>query len=239
MKEHFRTQGIFLKETPHREADYFFTIYTKKYGLISALGKSIRKINSKLRGGAQLFYFSEIEFIEGKNYKILIDSSSLNRFENILENVNRLGVAHRISEVITNFIKGEEKDEALWNLILQSFKGLNNKKIDSKILFFFFLWNFLSLLGYKPQLKNCIKCRNKLEPEKLSFNYQEGGVVCKDCSGKIKNEVKINPNIVKIIRLFLSHNLEILSHVSIPKDKLDDLEELSKKYYLYILESTR
>ena len=239
MKSHFRTQGIFLKETPHREADYFFTIYTKEYGLISALGRSIRKIDSKLRGGAQLFYLSEVEFIEGKNYNILIDASSLDRFENILENVNRLGVAYRISEIVTDFIKGEEKDEALWNLFLQSFKGLNNKEIDPNILFFFFLWNFLSLLGYRPQLKNCARCGKDLEPKGLCFSFKDGGVVCEECSGKMKREVKISPNIVKIIRLFLRQKLEILSHINIPKDNLDNLEEISKKYHLYILESTR
>jgi len=228
-----------LKETPHREADYFFIIYTKEYGLISALGRSIRKIDSKLRGGAQLFYLSDIEFIEGKNYKILVDTSTLNRFENILENVNRLGVAYRISEVATNFIKGEEEDKALWNLFLKSFKGLNNKEINPKILFFFFLWNFLSLLGYQPQLKNCAGCGKELKPEGLCFSFQAGGVVCKNCSGKIDKEVKINPNIVKIIRLFLRQKLEILSHINIPKDNLDNLEEISKKYHLYILESTR
>lgn len=239
MKEHFRTKGIFLKKMPHREADYFFTIYTKEYGMISALGKSIRKIDSKLRGGAQLFFFSEIEFIEGKNYKILIDTSSLSRFENILNNLNRLGVAYRISEVANDFIKGEEKDKALWSLFIQSFKGLDNKKINPNILFFFFLWNFLSLLGYRAQLKNCTRCGKKLEPKGLSFSFSDGGVVCKECSGKIEKEVKINPNIVKIIRLFLRQNLEILTHINIPDKDLEELEEISKKYNLYILESTK
>lgn len=239
MKTHFRTKGIFLKENPHREADYFFTIYTKEYGIISVLGKSIRKINSKLRGGAQLFYLSEVEFIEGSNYKILIDSSSISRFKNILNDLNRLGVAYRISEVAINFLREEEEDKALWDLFIQSFNGLNNKKINPNILFFFFLWNFLSLLGYRPQLKNCPRCGKKLKPEGLVFNFKAGGVVCKECSGKIEKEIKIDKNLVKIIRLFLKRNLKMLSHINIPEKHLDSLEEISKKYYLYILESTK
>ena len=73
MAIHYRTQGFILKKTDRGEADQILTIYTKDFGKLEILGKAIRKIKSKLRSGADLFYFSEIEFIQGKAYKTLTD----------------------------------------------------------------------------------------------------------------------------------------------------------------------
>ena len=83
MAVHYRTQGFVLRKTDLREADQVFSIYTKDFGKLKILGKAIRKIKSKLRSGADLFYLSELEFIQGKAYKTLTDAIALNKFKNI------------------------------------------------------------------------------------------------------------------------------------------------------------
>jgi len=65
---HYRTQGLILKKEDQGEADLLFTIYTKDFGKLEILGRAIRKISSKLRSGAEIFYLSEVEFIQGKIY---------------------------------------------------------------------------------------------------------------------------------------------------------------------------
>ncbi len=65
----YRTQGIILGKVDRGESDRLFTIYTKDYGIINLLARSERKIKSKLRSGLELFYLSEIEFIQGKAQK--------------------------------------------------------------------------------------------------------------------------------------------------------------------------
>ncbi|MBU2635445.1 recombination protein O N-terminal domain-containing protein, partial [Patescibacteria group bacterium] len=59
MTVHYRTQSFILEKTDLREADQVFTIYAKDFGKLKILGKAIRKIKSKLRPGAELFYLSE------------------------------------------------------------------------------------------------------------------------------------------------------------------------------------
>ena len=70
----YRTKGFIFKKEDRGEADQLFTIYTKDFGKLEILGKAIRKISSKLRSGAETFYLSEIEFIQGKTYKTLTDA---------------------------------------------------------------------------------------------------------------------------------------------------------------------
>ena len=148
---HHRSLGLIIKKEDRGEADQVFTVYTKDFGKLEILGKSIRKISSKLRSGADIFYLSEIEFIQGKGYKTLTDALPVEKFKNLKEDLSRLKIAYQIAEVADDFIVGQETDERVWNLFLKSFKKINDPKFlveNLEELYRYFLFNFLSLLGY-------------------------------------------------------------------------------------------
>ena len=51
---HYRTQCLILKKENQGEADQLFCVFCKNFGKLEILGKSIRKISSKLRQGAEI-----------------------------------------------------------------------------------------------------------------------------------------------------------------------------------------
>jgi len=255
MFAHYRTQGFILKKTDRGEADRIFTIYTKDFGKLEILAKAERKIKSKLKGGLELFYLSEIEFIQGKTHKTLTDAILIENFPILRKNLERLPIAYRISEVLDNLIKGQEADEKTWNLLNETFQKLNNQQSTSnnqQLLYYYFLWNLLSILGYQPELYNCSLCQKKLLPEKLYLNLKEGGIICQSCFKKLKlvEEDKssssplaaarvgkeIDSETVKILRIILEKNWPILSKLKIEAKYLKSLELFSKSYFSFICE---
>ena len=136
-----RTQGIILEKEDYKEADQFFTVYTKDFGKIRILGKGIRKISSKLRSGMDVFYFSEIEFIQGRNYKTLVDAVLIDKFKNIRTDLEKTVIAYKILEVFDELIRGEEKDKKAWDLLSQSLKYLDDGK-EQRMVYYYFFWNF-------------------------------------------------------------------------------------------------
>ena len=115
----------------------------------------MRKITSKLRGGLGLFYLSALEFIQGKTQKTLVDALVLNPYIHIRQDLRKLKVVHRISEVFEGIVKGQERDEKLWRLLQEVFDSLNREECDEDHLRFvghYFIWNLLSLAGYKPEV---------------------------------------------------------------------------------------
>ncbi len=227
MAVHYRTQGFVLKKNDLREADQVFSIYTQDFGKLKILGKAIRKIKSKLRAGAGLFYLSEIEFIQGKTYKTLTDAIVIDKFKNTRKDLERLKIAYQIAETADNLISGQEKDEKIFNLLNEVFSILNNCKL--KIVYYYFLWNLLSILGYQIDLYNCAVCQKKLVPQKLCFNSEEG-IICSECSGNLKDKSEISPDIIKILRLFLGKNQNILSRLKIQDLHKKELENISENY---------
>jgi len=236
---HYRTQGFVLKKKDLGEADRLFTIFTKEFGKLEILGKAIKKIGSKLRGGMELFYLSDIEFIQGKTHKTLTDAILIDSFQNLRKDLKRLKIVQDISEMIDSLIKGEEKDEKIWNLLKDTLEELNRISLSIKecwLTYYYFLWNFLSVLGYKPQLNFCSICQKKLIQKNIYFSKKEGGTICSICFEKTKEGKKVLPDVVKILRLFLEKNPNFLKKLKIKKEYQKTVKELSKDYLEYIKE---
>ncbi len=233
----YRTQGFILKKNDLREADQVFVVYTKDFGKLKILGKAIRKIKSKLRAGIDLFYLSEIEFIQGKNHKTLTDAIVIEKFKNIRESPEKIKIAYKIAEAADNLIRGEEQDEQVWVLLAEVFNKLkieNLLKIENwklKIIYYYFLWNLLAILGYQIDLYHCVKCQEKLIPGLMNFSSENNGIVCLRCSDdSTKDKILISAETIKIFRLFLDQNWKILSRLKIEKEQRKELEEVSQSH---------
>ena len=205
---HYRTRGFILKKADRGEADRIFTVYTKDFGKLEILGKAIRKISSKLRPGAEIFYFSEIEFIQGKTHKILTDAILIEKFENLKNNLNKLKIAYKISQVLDNLVFGQEPDEKIWQLLEETFRKLNKLEITGpklELLYYYFFWNLISLLGYQPEISNCTIWGRK-----------------------------INCDTAKIIKVILRKDWQILPRLKLEPSHLKLLKNVSKWYRIKI-----
>ncbi len=234
---HYRSRGFILKKENRGESNQLFTIYTKRFGKLEILGKAIRKISSKLRSGIDIFYLSDIEFIQGKTHKTLTDAILIEKFENIRKNLRKLKIASKISEVFNELVKGQERDEKLWNLLDEIFNKLNNFQFtiyNLQLLYFYFLWNFLSILGYEPELYKCSICQKKLATGNLYFNPGEGGVVCGSCFRKNRQDKYIEQETIKIIRIFLKKDWQTAKKLKVNSDDLRALKIISDYFFLFI-----
>lgn len=232
-----RTKGFVFKKSDRTEADRIFSVFTEDYGRVEIFGKAIRKINSKLKGGIDILCFSEVEFIQGKNNRTLTGATKIKRFDDISKNFEKLKIAYRITDVMDSFLKGQEKDENIFELLNEIFEKLNSSQLsieNQQLIYYYFLWNFLSLLGYHPQVYKCAECSFKLESEKLYFSNRDGGVICEKCFNINKNAKKINDNFVKVIRLFLKKDWQVLSRLKIDESLKITMESISENYFNYL-----
>jgi len=239
---HYRTQGFILKKINRGEADRIFTIYTKDFGKLDLLAKAERKIKSKLRAGLESFCLSEIEFIQGKIHKTLTDTILINNFKNLRGDLKKLEIAHQISDLMDNLLKGEEADPKIWQLLNETFEALN-KSSESQVLgsmiYYYFLWNLLSVLGYQVELYYCSICQKKITPQNISFSLKEGGLVGEECQDKTKSSQSISPDTVKTLRIILRKDLVILRRLKVDNQTLKELNRISNYYLLGVLEQIK
>lgn len=231
----YRAQGFILKKVDRGEADQLLTVYTKDFGRLEILAKAVRKISSKLRSGTGIFYLSEAEFIQAKTHKTLIDAIAIEKFENLRKDFKKLKIAYKIAEIFNELVRGQEKDENLWRLLSETFQKLNALNLKSyALVYYYFVWNLLSILGYEPQLYNCALCQRKLEPQKLFFNPKEGGLICQNHDKELKLSKEIGLEAAKILRLILKKDWPILARLKMDKLNPKSLDEITKEHLSYI-----
>lgn len=256
--QHYRTKGIFLKKEDRGEADQLFTIFTEDFGKLEVLGRAIRKIKSKLRSGTGLFYFSEIEFIQGRNYKTLTDAILIDKFKDLRENEQKVAIAFQITQTADLLFGKEESDQKIWQLLLRAFQDLSicQETLACQLVRWYFLWNIFSVAGYKPELYHCAVCQKKLLPETFFFVPEEGGVVCWSCLAQLKREKEeqkkelgeknvafsanwreIKVDTVKLLRMFLKEPPAIVAKLKVGTRATQNLKDISEFFFCFLKES--
>lgn len=240
MTLHHRTTGFVFRKENILEADRTFSVFTKEFGRIEVFAKAIRKINAKLKSNIEIFYILDIEFVQGKHKKTLTEAVLKEKFKNIEQIPEKLESAYKIANVLDSFVKGGEKDEQLWNFIIDIFQKLNTVALTTnnrELLYYYFIWNFISILGYGPELSICTVCREKLNPYTLYFSNKEGGIICKRCAVAKRDGIKITSDILKVLRLMTHKEWDIISKLKMEISSQKLLEEISNSCYLYLLHS--
>jgi len=226
-----------FKKEPKSESDEIFTLYTKDFGRLEVLAKGIKKIKSKLRGNIDLFYLSEIEFIQGKTYKTLTDALLIEKFGNIRKSLLRLKLIFAISDLLDKLLIEQEKDRRVWNLLMENLSEIDNKEIRFSVIrlcYYYFFWKLISILGYKPELYTCSLCKKRVKPDKIYFSLKEGGLVCKNCFPKIEEAEKIRPETVKILRILIEKDISILKKIKTEDKYFKELELVTKNFLSFL-----
>lgn len=242
----YRTEAFIFNKKDFLETDRFFYVFSKDFGFLELLAKGERKINSKLRNCLEVFYLSNIEFVQGKKYKTITGCEIINNFSFIKKSFQKLKISFKISQLLKDFLKFEEEDKKIFDLIVSTFNKLNEKNDDilkEEMIYQFFFWKFLSILGYKPEINNCLICQKKLTSEMKYFYFseKEGGIICKKCFLKLKDKtktMKVNKEILAILNLILKeNNFSKLEKIKINKKQISDLNKISLKFYSFVLEN--
>jgi len=211
----YRTTGLVFGKTDKNETDQSISVFTKDFGRLEITAKAVRKITSKLRAGVDVFYLSEVEFIQGKNNKTLTDAAKIKKF-------NCTNISRQIATDLDRFVKGQEKDEQIFNLVIETLE----KRENSRLLYQYFFWNFLALQGFRLSIENCATCHSKINPYNIYFSAKDGGALCKNCFNRTRSCKKINSDVVKILKLIFNKEWGIVSRLKVEQYSKDLLKEV-------------
>ena len=207
MASYYRTQGVVLAKEDRGEADRLFTVFTKDFGKLRLRAVSERKITSKLRGGLELFYCSEIAFVQGRTYKTITDTVLLESFPKLRADIQGMRVMNRVAEIADEIIKGQEQDQRIWNLLGETFWLLNRPSLNAaerNLAAYYFLWNLLDITGYGPSASNL---------------------------------AKLDQNTAWLVEMFLRKNVAALQSVSQKDINERLLKEISQEYLSKVLQN--
>lgn len=233
----YRSQGFILQTETRGEADRVLQVFTRKFGKVAVLARAVRRLNSKLKSSTELFCLVEIEFIQGKSGKTLIDTAVLEKFQNVKKDLLKLRLAASFSRIFCSLVRGGQPDRALWALLADFFQLLDREDFaaDKAFLFHqFFFWNLLRHLGYKPELYRCFSCSKMIAPQKIHWSNISGGLVCPACSSVAAKTEMISAETVKVLRLLIKREWGTVKRIKLLPGIQSELKTIGQKYLSFI-----
>jgi len=231
----YKTEAIVLKRANLGEADNIITLYTPNLGKIRAVAKGSRRPKSKVGGHLDLLTQSSMLLAQGQNLDVITQCQTIQSFLPLRSDLWRTSCAIYLAELVDQFTPEHVENYPVYKLLQNALLWLCEARNKELVLRHFEL-HLLSLLGYQPELYQCLVCRSKLAPEKNFFSASGGGVLCNNC---VRNEPIVRPLSVeslKVMRFILTGDYTAVSRLRINAELSYEMEQLLREYIRYLLE---
>jgi DNA repair protein RecO len=127
----YHTLAIVVKKELINETDANVVLYTKELGKLEIIAKGVKKLLSKFGGHLEPLNLIEATII-AVNHKHLTSVLTHNNFFHIRKNYTRLENALRMMAIFNEAIVSSEKDDFLWENILNYLNKLNQAAVFSE-----------------------------------------------------------------------------------------------------------
>jgi DNA repair protein RecO (recombination protein O) len=231
----YQTEAIILKKIKLGEADRILTLYTPDYGKIEGVAKGVRRPKSKMAGHLELLTYSQVRLARGRNLDTIIGSQTLDSFMPLKNDLWLTSYGLYASELVNQFTVSHVANKDLFQLLLETLRRISQAD-NTELTLRYFEVHLLGLVGYQPQLQECVSCRIEIKPVVNVFCSSAGGILCPNCKYEHQASFAISVDALKVLRLFQKSSFEIVSRLKVRLDLSQELKAAMASYIRYLLE---
>jgi DNA repair protein RecO (recombination protein O) len=231
-----KTEGIVIHSADFGESDKLVTFFTKHFGKLKGIAKSAKKSKKRFAGTLEIFSHVNINFFEKENLSLArIESCSLiDSFSKIHDSLERVTYGSYFVELVNEMVGEREKNRRIFNLLFYFLRLLNGRNVSEELLRIYEI-RLLTLLGYQPQLDQCIICQGDIATEIHNwFSLKKGGVVCPRCHRGIE-DLPISLGTSLILKTARSYPLSKITRVKFTTQALKESRQILSNFVEYQL----
>lgn len=230
-----RTGALVLRHMEMGEADRLLTLFTEKQGKMRAIAKGVRKLRSRKAGHLEPFTHVNLQLARGRNLPIITQAETIDAFLVIRENLESLGHASYVIELVDRFTFEGEENSSIFRLVIQTLHRLQAAE-DPDLVLRYYEMRLLDLLGFRPELQQCVICERPVAAEDQYFSAEHGGVICPRCGSNATGTRPISVNALRYLRHFQRSSFE-QARIAEPRAAVHtEMEILMHHYLTYLLE---
>ncbi len=231
----YRTHAIVIGHTEFGEADRMIRLFTLDMGKITAVAKGIRKIRSRKAGHLEPFTQVDLFLAKGRNLDIITQAETIDAHLGIRDDLQRVAFASYIIEVLDRFTYEEGENVGMYKLLANTLGRLEDRANIETVVHFYEM-RLLDLLGFRPQLFECIDCNEKIIDQDQFFSPLAGGIACPKCGGGRPEAWVIKRDVLRFIRHLQRSKWQMVEEMVIPEKIELGLADLIERYLTYLLE---
>ena len=183
------SEAIVLRTYPMREADLLVTLFTRVEGKVRGVARSAKK--SKRRFGGALEPLTYVRaFYDVKEGQDLARLDSCEVLESPLASevtyARAVALGH-IAELLDELLPDREANDAIFRLTLSVLHVLTGSDVWMPVTYFE-LW-MTRLVGFLPELTECVVCGRELNGSRAYFHALADGLMCAEDKRLASSEI--------------------------------------------------
>jgi len=183
------SEAIVLRTYPLREADLLVTLFTRVEGKVYGVARSAKKSKRRFGGALEPLTFVKAYYEDRERREL----ARLDSFE-VLESPLAFEVSYpravalgHVAELLDELLPEREANDDVFRLALSVLAALRGPDIWMPVTYFE-LW-MARLMGYLPDLSECLACGRNLNGSRAYFHALSDGLMCPEDKRLASSEI--------------------------------------------------
>ncbi|MEN6410961.1 MAG: DNA repair protein RecO [Anaerolineaceae bacterium] len=230
-----RVEAVVLRHSDWGEADRLLSIYTREMGKVRAIAKGARKVRSRKAGHIEPFTRVRLQLARGHDLFIVTQADTVDAYQPVREDLTLTGYAAYAVELLDRFTYEEGENPPLYRLLTETLERLAGGE-DAFLVIRYYEVRLLDILGFRPQLMQCVVSGETIQPEDQYFSALLGGVVCPHCVEQANGVRAVSMDALRYLRHFQRSSFRDAARAHLSPAVALELENLMQYYLTYLLE---
>jgi DNA repair protein RecO (recombination protein O) len=223
------SEAIVLRTYPLRESDLLVTLFTRLEGKVRGVARAAKKSRRRFGGSLEPLTYVKVAYDDRERHEL----ARLESCE-VLESPLATEVSYpravalgHVAELLDELLPDREANDAVFRLALSVLSQLRGKDFWLPITYFD-LW-MARLMGYLPDLSECLNCGRSLNGSRAYFHALADGLMCPEHKRLASSELSAESR--KLAAQMLRVPLSTIDAVTTQKSGAD-----LRKFLLQLLE---
>jgi DNA repair protein RecO (recombination protein O) len=172
------SEAIVLRTYPFRESDLLVTLFTRSEGKVRGVARAAKKSRRRFGGALEPLTHVKVTY-EDRERQELARLDACEVFDSPLTSevsYPRAVALGHIAELLDELLPDREANDAVFRLALSVLKQIKGDEFRLPITYFD-LW-MARLMGYLPEISECITCGRVLNGSRAYFHALADGLMC-------------------------------------------------------------
>jgi|SRR5579864_5840194 len=200
------SEAIVVRTYPFRESDLLVTLFTRNEGKVRGVARAAKKSRRRFGGALEPLTYVKVTY-EDRERQELVRLDACEVLESPLAtevSYPRAVALGHVAELLDELLPDREANDAVFRLALSVLAQLKGQEFWPAVTYFD-LW-MARLMGYLPDLTECLSCGSVLNGSRAYFHALADGLMCPEHKRLASSEMSAESRVLaaQMLRVPLS-----------------------------------
>jgi DNA repair protein RecO (recombination protein O) len=229
-----------------RDTSKIVTFYSKEYGKLKGIAKGARTAKNKFGSSFEPMTRSMLVIYkkEHQDIHLISQCDAIESYRNLTDDLDRMANALAVLELVNQVTHHEEKNPALFDLLVNTMEALNSSNKNYSNFLQAFRLRLAGLFGYAPNIDVCGTCGKVIEmnsgEKQFAFQTARGAILCNRCYAPAdKSNISdaqytiftyCSAPALQILRRLLTAQMSSLSNIEFDENIGNEIDDILRLY---------